>query len=63
MRIRKLVAAGLLAILPFGLVACTDEDGDGAGADEEIEQVDEFVEDVVEDLEQEIEEGAKEIED
>ena len=47
MRIRRFVAAGLLAILPFGLVACTDEDGDGAVAD----------------LEQELEEGASEIED
>ena len=56
MRSRKFVAAGLLAIMPFTLVACTDEDGDGAVADEEIEQVDEFVEDVVNDLEQEVNE-------
>ena len=63
MRIRKFVAGGLLAIMPFTLVACADQDGDGAVADEEIEQVDEFVEDVVNDLEQEVNEGVKEIED
>lgn len=36
MRLRQTMAAGLIALMPFTLAACADEDGDGAVTDEEV---------------------------
>lgn len=47
----KLAAAALTAVLAFGGAACNDEDGDGAGSDEEVDN-----------LEQEVDEGADQVE-
>ncbi len=57
------VTAAIMAVGMGGLAACTDEDGDGAGLDEEIEAVDEGLEDGVNQLEEEIDEGTEEVED
>jgi hypothetical protein len=53
----RVAAAALSGLLVVATVACTDEDGDGAGADEEIDQIDEGIED----LDNEIEEIGDEI--
>ena len=63
MRLKKLIATGLIAAMPLTLAACSDEDGDGAVTDEEIEQIDETLEDIASDLEQEVEQGSDEIQD
>ena len=34
----KLTSGAVVAVLALGAVACQDEDGDGAGTDEEIGQ-------------------------
>jgi len=52
-----------MAVGMGALAACTDEDGDGAGLDEEIEEIDEGLEDGVNQLEKEIDEGSDEVED
>ncbi len=55
----------LAALLAFGVsvAACSDEDGDGAVTDEEIDQIDEELEDLGDDIEEEIDEGTAEVED
>lgn len=60
---KKTIAASLIAVLSLVGAACSDEDGDGAVVDEEIEQVDEFVEDVADQLEEEVEQADREITD
>ena len=46
-----LLAAGTIALVP----ACSDEDGDGATTDEEIQDVEDGAEDVGNEVEEEIE--------
>lgn len=58
MRTRDRVAAAAFSgLLVVATVACTDEDGDGASTDEEIDQIDESVEN----LDNEIEEIGNEV--
>jgi uncharacterized membrane protein YukC len=47
---RYAAAGGLALVLALGGVACSDEDGDGATTDEEVDQIDETLEDVGNDL-------------
>lgn len=63
MQMRKKLAIGLVALMPFSLAACSDEDNDGAVTDEEVNEVDEALEDAYDRVETEIEEGAEETED
>ena len=51
-----MVAAGFAATLAFGsLAACSDEDGDGATTDEELQDVEEGVDDAGDQVEEEVE--------
>lgn len=34
MKLKKAIAIALMAVMPFALSACTDEDGDGLSIDE-----------------------------
>lgn len=53
---RRAVAVGLVGVLAaVGGVACSDEDGDDAGTDEEIDQIDEELEEGTEEAEEELE--------
>ena len=62
---RRITAGALAGLLVFsgGLAACSDEDGDGAGTDEEVEEIDEQSEDVQDQIEEEIDEGQDETDD
>lgn len=61
---RKATAATFTAALLLGgLTACSDEDGDGAETDEEVDQVDEQLEDTGDQVEEEIDEGQEEVDD
>jgi hypothetical protein len=51
MRVRKMIAACLVAAMPFSVAACTDEDDDGAVTDEEIGELDEEVDEGVDEME------------
>jgi hypothetical protein len=52
----RIVAAGFAATLAIGgLVACSDEDGDGATTDEELQDVEDGAEDVGNQVEEEVE--------
>jgi hypothetical protein len=52
----RIVATGFAAALAFGsLAACSDEDGDGATTDEEIQDVEEGVDDAGNQVEEEVE--------
>ena len=62
-RIRRASALAAVASLALVGAACSDEDGDGADTDEEIEQLDETGEDVGNEIEEEVDEGADEVED
>ena len=62
-RSRTLTAAALAGVLLFGGAACSDEDGDGATTDEEVNEVEEGGEDVGNQLEEEVDEGQNETED
>ena len=65
-RTTRRFASGALAVaLVFGggLTACSDEDGDGANTDEEVEELDEGAEDVQDQVEEEIDEGQDETDD
>lgn len=54
----KKVAVGAMSFaLMFGGVACSDEDGDGAGTDEEVDQVDESVDSLVDEADDEMDEA------
>jgi len=55
--------AATFVVLGLSLVACSDEDGDGAVTDEEIDQIDEELEDLTDEIEEEIDEGSDEVED
>ena len=53
---RSLMAAGLVGVLALGgATACSDEDGDGAVTDEEIQDVEDGVTDASNELDEEIE--------
>lgn len=45
---RRATALAISGILVFGGAACNDEDGDGAGTDEEIQDVEDEVEEEIE---------------
>jgi hypothetical protein len=52
----RLVAAGFAASLALGsLAACSDEDGDGATTDEEIQDVEEGADEAGDQLQEEVE--------
>lgn len=59
---RSSMFAALLAVGATTLVACSDEDGDGAVTDEEIGELREDAEELGEDISEEIDEGAEELE-
>ncbi len=58
----RALAAGLFAAALAVVPACTDEDGDGAGTDEEIDDIGEGVEDVGNEVEEEVDQGGEELE-
>ena len=61
--IRRAATMAFAATLVFAPAACSnDEDGDGAGTDEEVDQIDEGAEDVGNDVGEEVDEGAEEVE-
>jgi hypothetical protein len=55
--------AALAAASALTFAACSDEDGDGAGTDEEVDQVDEQMEDTGDQIQEEVDEGQQEVED
>lgn len=59
---RRIAAVSAVAILGLGGAACSDEDGDGATTDEEVDQVDESTEDMGNELEEEVNQGEEEAE-
>lgn len=62
MKLRKLIATGLIATMPFALSACAeDEDGDGVTTDEEVEQLDDTVDSVGETADSLAEEAEEEV--
>jgi hypothetical protein len=61
--LRKLLAALFAASLLLVPAACSDEDGDGATTDEEVDELDETGEDVGNQVEEEINEGQNETDD
>lgn len=63
MDFRKKTAVALIALMPFAVVGCADEDDDGAVTDEEVGEVDDAVEEGTDELEDEAEEGADELDD
>lgn len=63
MKLRRTAAAAIAAASLPTFAACSDEDGDGAETDEEVDQLDEQVEDTGDQVEEEIDEGQEEVED
>lgn len=61
MQFRKKTAIALVALMPFSVAACDDEDDDGAVTDEEVGELDDAAEEGAEELGDELEEGADEI--
>jgi hypothetical protein len=61
-KLRRISVAAIAAASLLTFAACSDEDGDGAESDEEIDQVDEQLEDTGDQLEEEIDEGQDEVE-
>ncbi len=59
MKLKKMIAAALVAAMPLALAACADEDNDGVTTDEELEQM----EDGVDEGADHVEDGADELED
>lgn len=59
---RRASTLAIAATLVFAPAACSDEDGDGAGTDEEVDEIDEGAEDVGNDVDEEVDEGAEEVE-
>ncbi len=62
-RTASYLTAAIMTVGMGGLAACTDEDGDGAGLDEEIGELDESIEDGVDQIEEEINEAEEELDD
>ena len=61
--LRKLLAALFAGALLMAPAACSDEDGDGANTDEEVDELEETGEDVGDEVEEEVDEGRDEVED
>jgi hypothetical protein len=61
--VHRTIALSFAAVLGLGLVACEDEDGDGAETDEEVNELDEKSEDVGNDVEDEVRQGSDEVND
>ena len=61
--LRKFLAALFAASLLLVPAACSDEDGDGATTDEEVDELDEGSEDVGNELEEEVDQGSDEVDD
>lgn len=59
---RKFAAAGIVTVLAFGGVACSDEDGDGATTDEEVGEIQDKAEDTGDQIQEEVDEGQNEAE-
>ncbi len=55
----KLTSGAVVAVLALGAVACQDEDGDGAGTDEEINEAENQIDEGLDQLDQEIEENTE----
>ena len=60
--LRRITAITAVAVLGLTGAACSDEDGDGATTDEEVDQVDEGTEDMGNQLEEEVQQGEEEAE-
>ncbi|WP_436794420.1 hypothetical protein [Actinospongicola halichondriae] len=62
--IRRAAGSGFAALLfvgaGLGAAACSDEDGDGNTADEELDQLEDDVRDGADEVEEQIDEGAEE---
>ena len=61
--LRKFLAALFAASLLLVPAACSDEDGDGATTDEEVDQLDETGEDIGNEVEEEVDQGEEEVDD
>ena len=59
----RLAAGSLTALLLFGGLACSDEDGDGGSLDEETEELEDKGRDAGNEVEQQLDEGAEENDD
>jgi hypothetical protein len=62
----KTLRVGLAALAATSFLtftACSDEDGDGAETDEEVDELDEQLEDTGDQLDEEIDEGGEEVDD
>ena len=57
------MAASFAGALLLSPVACSDEDGDGATTDEEVDELDETGEDVGNEVEEEVDQGEDEVDD
>lgn len=55
----KLSAAAITTVLVLGGVACSDEDGDGAGTDEEVDQLEQEVDEGTDQLQEEIDQNTE----
>ncbi len=53
----KLRAGAVVGVLALGMVACDDEDGDGATTDEEIGGAEDQVDEGLDQLEQEVDQN------
>ena len=60
---QKLLASLFAGALVLSPIACSDEDGDGAVTDEEVDELEEKGNDAGDELEQEVDEGQNEVED
>ena len=60
---RRLLATGAFTFGAMFLVACSDEDGDGAETDEEIGEVENEVDEAEDQVETEVDEAEDELED
>lgn len=61
-RRRRIAAVSVAAVLGFGAVACSDEDGDGSTTNEEVDQVQNDVDKAVSTIEDESKKAADEVE-
>ena len=57
MQLKRLIAAGLIALMPLTIAACgQDEDGDGAVTDEEVTDASNAVDEATDEMEEEMDE-------
>ena len=65
MRTKKILATSIAGLIILGgsVTACSDEDGDGAVTDEEVDSAEEKGQDAKDEVEEEIDEGEDEIKD